>query len=117
MKCGIAGRQYGAVGTHAELAAKLGIRDVEADVLPERKSAIVEKYRKDGRVVAMAGDGINDAPALAAALRRLIDDASLRTAFGRTGRRRVEQHFSVAAVTPQVEAVYERLISRRRLAA
>ena len=53
--------------TARAVAAKLGIRDVEADVLPERKSAIVEKYRKDGRVVAMAGDGINDAPALAAA--------------------------------------------------
>lgn len=53
--------------TARAVAARLGIRDVEADVLPERKSAIVEKYRKDGRVVAMAGDGINDAPALAAA--------------------------------------------------
>src|SRR5207237_2557319 len=49
------------------VARRLGIAEVEAEVLPDQKSAVVEKLRREGRVVAMAGDGGNDAPALAAA--------------------------------------------------
>jgi Cu+-exporting ATPase len=55
-------------GTTAQaVASRLGITEVEAEVLPDRKGAAIEKLRRDGRVVAMAGDGVNDAPALAAA--------------------------------------------------
>ena len=53
--------------TAQAVAHKLGIEAVEAEVLPNGKSATVERLRKQGHVVAMAGDGINDAPALATA--------------------------------------------------
>jgi Cu+-exporting ATPase len=53
--------------TAEAVARKLGIDEVQAEILPDHKSQVIRRLREAGRVVAMAGDGINDAPALAAA--------------------------------------------------
>jgi len=53
--------------TARAVAAKLGIEEIEAGILPARKSEVVQRLRREGRCVAMVGDGVNDAPALAAA--------------------------------------------------
>lgn len=54
-------------GTARAVARRLGIDDVRADVLPDQKNAVVTQLKAEGRIVAMAGDGTNDAPALASA--------------------------------------------------
>jgi len=53
--------------TAVAVAKRLGIDQVEADVLPDQKSAVITRLKQAGRTVAMAGDGVNDAPALATA--------------------------------------------------
>jgi Cu+-exporting ATPase len=53
--------------TAMKVARELGIEEVEAEIQPQQKSEVVKRLRSQGRIVAMAGDGINDAPALASA--------------------------------------------------
>jgi Cu+-exporting ATPase len=53
--------------TASRVAEEVGIAEVTAGVLPAQKGAMIEALKREGRVVAMAGDGVNDAPALAAA--------------------------------------------------
>jgi P-type Cu+ transporter len=53
--------------TAVKVAGELGIEEVEAEVQPQQKGEVIKRLREQGRIVAMAGDGVNDAPALAAA--------------------------------------------------
>lgn len=53
--------------TAEAVARELGVDEIVAEVLPQDKSLVIQRLKAEGRIVAMAGDGVNDAPALAAA--------------------------------------------------
>jgi Cd2+/Zn2+-exporting ATPase len=97
-------------GDHADAAAPiaqaLSITDVRAELLPQDKIAIVDELQKQGRLVAMVGDGINDAPALAA--------ASVGVAMGAMGTESAMEAADVVLVNDDLEKLARaRAISRR----
>jgi P-type Cu+ transporter len=96
--------------TALAVARLLGIDEVEAEVLPEAKSAAVGRLREEGRVVAMAGDGVNDAPALATADVGIAMGSGTEVAIESAGVTLVKGDFAVIARARRLSALTMRNI-------
>jgi high-affinity K+ transport system ATPase subunit B len=96
--------------TAESVARELGIDEVRAEVMPDEKIEIVKRLKASGAIVAMAGDGINDAPALAEALTKMAGDEEMRARFGKAARALVEEKFSAEAIGNATVALYQSLV-------
>ena len=110
-----------ATGDHAEtahgVAQAVGITDVVADALPVEKFAIVQKLKGEGRVVAMCGDGINDAPALVAADVGVALASGTRTAISTAGITLVHSDLQALGVARELSRATVRTIRRNLILA
>ena len=93
-----------------DAVAKLtGVQEVHARLLPQDKTRIITEMQQAGRHVAMVGDGVNDAAALADAMDRLASDPARAAEMGRAGRERVLGSFSAQAYWSGIEHWYREL--------
>src|SRR5262249_51507314 len=108
-------------GDHAEtangLARSIALNEVVADALPVEKFAVVQKIRGEGRVVAMCGDGVNDAPALVAADVGIALGSGTGAAIGTAGVTLVQSDFRVLATARELSRAVVRTIRQNLILA